>query len=91
MHFTRVMRADPKRPGLLYAGTEYGMYISFNDGASWKPFQLNLPVVPITDLTIKENDLVVATQGRSFYVLDDLSTIQQMNNNILNKNCMCLK
>jgi len=86
MHFTRVMRADPKRPGLLYAGTEYGMYISFNDGASWKPFQLNLPVVPITDLTIKENDLVVATQGRSFYVLDDLSTIQQMNTNILNKN-----
>jgi photosystem II stability/assembly factor-like uncharacterized protein len=86
MHFTRVMRADPKRPGLLYAGTEYGMYISFNDGASWKPFQLNLPVVPITDLTIKENDLVVATQGRSFYVLDDLSTIQQMNNNIVNKN-----
>ncbi|HZH00145.1 MAG TPA: hypothetical protein VEY32_03635, partial [Flavisolibacter sp.] len=86
MHFTRVMRADPKRPGLLYAGTEYGMYISFNDGANWKPFQLNLPVVPITDLTIKENDLVVATQGRSFYVLDDLSTIQQMNNNIVNKN-----
>ena len=77
MHFTRVVRADPKRAGLLYAGTEYGMYISFDDGASWKPFQLNLPVVPITDLTIKENDLVVATQGRSFYVLDDLSVLQQ--------------
>lgn len=77
MHFARVVRADQKRPGLLYAGTEYGMYISFDEGANWKPFQLNLPIVPITDLTIKENDLVVATQGRSFYVLDDLSVLQQ--------------
>lgn len=85
MHFTRVVRADQKRAGLLYAGTEYGMYISFDDGANWKPFQLNLPIVPITDLTIKENDLVVATQGRSFYVLDDLSVLQQMNSGILNK------
>lgn len=85
MHFTRALRADQKRPGLLYAGTEYGMYISFDDGSSWKPFQLNLPVVPITDLTIKENDLVVATQGRSFWVLDDLSVIQQMNPSILDK------
>ncbi|HEY0750365.1 MAG TPA: hypothetical protein VGD26_04385 [Chitinophagaceae bacterium] len=85
MHFARVMRADPKRPRLLYAGTEFGMYISYDDGASWKPFQLNLPVVPITDLTIKENDLVVATQGRSFYVLDDLAVLQQANPSILNK------
>jgi photosystem II stability/assembly factor-like uncharacterized protein len=85
MHFTRVMRADPKRQGLLYAGTEFGMYVSFDDGANWKPFQLNLPVVPITDLTIKENDLVVATQGRSFYVLDDLSVLQQMNAEVMNK------
>ncbi|RYZ20352.1 MAG: glycosyl hydrolase [Chitinophagaceae bacterium] len=78
-HFTRALRADKKRPGLLYAGTEYGMYISFNDGASWKPFQLNLPVTPVTDMTIKENDLIVATQGRSFYVLDDLGPLQQWN------------
>lgn len=78
MHFTRVMRADRKRAGLLYAGTEYGMYISYDDGRNWRPFQLNLPEVPITDLTIKENDLVVATQGRSFWVLDDLSVVQQM-------------
>lgn len=85
MHFTRVMRADKKRPGLLYAGTEYGMYISFNDGDSWRPFQLNMPVVPITDLAIKENDLVVATQGRSFYVLDDLSVLQQTNLTLKNK------
>ncbi|MCB9054461.1 MAG: glycosyl hydrolase [Chitinophagales bacterium] len=85
MHFTRALRADRKRPGLLYAGTEYGMYISFDDGINWKPFQLNLPVVPVTDLAIKDNDLIVATQGRSFYVLDDLSVVQQMNENILNK------
>jgi photosystem II stability/assembly factor-like uncharacterized protein len=85
LHFTRVVRADQKRAGLLYAGTEYGMYISFDDGANWKPFQQNLPVVPITDLTIKENDLVVATQGRSFWVMDDLSIVQQTNNALRNK------
>lgn len=77
MHFTRAIRADRVRQGLLYAGTEYGMYISFNDGQSWQPFQLNLPVVPITDLGIKNNDLIVATQGRSFWILDDLSVVQQ--------------
>jgi photosystem II stability/assembly factor-like uncharacterized protein len=85
MHFTRVTRADKKRQGLLYAGTEYGMYISYNDGASWKPFQQNLPIVPITDLTIKENDLIVATQGRAFWAIDDLTVVQQMNNDISNK------
>ncbi len=85
-HFTRAMRADKKVKGLLYAGTEYGMYISYDDGASWKSFQLNLPMVPITDLTIKENDLIVATQGRSFWVLDDLSVVQQKSNDISNKN-----
>lgn len=83
MHFTRTIRADRVRQGLLYAGTEYGMYISYDDGANWKTFQLNLPVVPITDLAIKNNDLIVATQGRSFYVLDDLSVVQQMNNDIM--------
>ena len=77
MHFARTVRADKKRQGLLYAGTEYGMYISYDDGSSWKKFQLNLPMVPVTDLTIKNNDLVVATQGRAFYVIDDLSMIQQ--------------
>jgi photosystem II stability/assembly factor-like uncharacterized protein len=83
--FARVVRADQKRPGLLYCGTEYGMYISFDDGASWKRFQLNLPMVPVTDLTIKENDLVVATQGRAFYVLDDLNVLQQMDPAISSK------
>jgi photosystem II stability/assembly factor-like uncharacterized protein len=85
-HFTRALRADKKVKGLLYAGTEYGMYISYDDGANWKPFQLNLPLVPITDLTIKENDLIVATQGRSFWVLDDLSVVQQNAAGITNKN-----
>lgn len=78
-HFTRVVREDPKRKGLLYAGTETGMYISFNDGRSWKPFQLNLPIVPITDLAVKENNLVVATQGRSLWVIDDLTVLHQLN------------
>jgi len=64
-HFTRVLRADPKRKGLLYAGTETGMYISFDDGANWNPFQQNLPIVPITDLAIKNDNLIAATQGRS--------------------------
>ena len=68
-HFTRVVRADPKRKGLLYAGTESGIYISFDDGLSWKSFQLNLPIVPITDLTIKDNSLIVATQGRSLWAV----------------------
>ena len=74
--FVRVVREDPKRKGLLYAGTETGLYISFNDGLNWQPFQLNLPVVPINDLTIQDNDLVAATAGRSFWILDDLGAIQ---------------
>lgn len=85
-HFTRVVRADHKRAGLLYAGTEYGMYISYDDGNSWKKFQLNLPVVPVTDLTIKENDLIVATQGRAFWIIDDLSVVQQMNTGLDDRN-----
>ena len=86
MHFTRALRADHKRPGLLYAGTEYGLYISYDYGSNWKPFQLNLPIVPITDLTIKENDLIVATQGRAFWVLDDLTVLQEKDNAGIAKN-----
>ncbi|TQI69451.1 photosystem II stability/assembly factor-like uncharacterized protein [Gramella sp. Hel_I_59] len=78
-HFTRVVREDPEKQGLLYAGTETGMYISFDDGANWKAFQLNLPIVPITDLAIKENNLIVATQGRSLWIIDDLSLLHQLN------------
>jgi photosystem II stability/assembly factor-like uncharacterized protein len=84
-HFTRVVRADPKRPGLLYCGTEYGMYVSLDDGATWKSFQLNLPPVPITDLAVKNDDLVVATQGRSFWILDDLTPLHQYKPELLTK------
>ena len=80
-HFTRVVREDPKRKGLLYAGTETGMYISFDDGASWKPFQLNLPIVPVTDLVVRDNNLIVATQGRSIYIIDDLTVLHQLDAN----------
>jgi photosystem II stability/assembly factor-like uncharacterized protein len=83
-HFTRVVRADPKRDGLLYAGTEYGMYVSFNDGQSWQPFQMNLPIVPITDLTIKNDNLIAATQGRSFWIIDDLTPLHQLSQGIAN-------
>ena len=79
-HFTRVLREDPKKKGLLYAGTETGMYISFNDGKNWKPFQLNLPIVPITDLALKDNNLIIATQGRSLWIIDDLTVLHQLNN-----------
>ncbi|MEJ2584480.1 MAG: glycosyl hydrolase, partial [Robiginitalea sp.] len=75
--FVRVVREDPKRPGLLYAGTETGLQISLNGGGTWQPFQLNLPVVPINDLTFRHNDLVAATAGRAFWILDDLSPLQQ--------------
>lgn len=84
-HFTRVLREDPNHEGLLYAGTETGMYISFNDGKSWKPFQLNLPIVPITDITIKNNSLIVATQGRSLWMVDDLTVLHQLYNSNLNE------
>ena len=78
--FTRVVREDPSKRGLLYAGTETGLYVSFDDGANWQSMQFNLPVVPITDLAVqkREQDLVAATQGRSFYVFDDLPLVHQL-------------
>lgn len=85
-YFTRVVRADPKRQGLLYAGTERGMFVSFDDGNSWKPFQMNLPIVPITDLTIKDDNLIAATQGRSFWMIDDLTVLHQLNDEVAQKN-----
>ncbi len=75
--FTRVVREDPVRRGLLYAGTETGFYVSFDDGASWQPLPLNLPAVPVTDLAVKGDDVVVATQGRSFFILDDVTPLRQ--------------
>src|SRR6185295_20319536 len=69
-HFTRVVRADPAHRGLLYAGTERGVYASWDDGGHWQPLQGNLPIVPVTDLTIKGADLIAATQGRGFWIAD---------------------
>lgn len=76
--FVRVVREDPRRKGLLYAGTETGVFVSFDDGENWQSLQLNLPTVPIHDMVVKENDLVVATHGRSFWILDDLTPLHQI-------------
>src|SRR6185369_5551567 len=75
---TRVVREDPEREGLLYAGTEFGMFISFDNGAHWQPFQLNLPNVPVTDIKVHRKDLVVSTQGRSFWILDNITSLHQL-------------
>ncbi len=79
---TRVVREDPAREGLLYAGTEFGMYISFDDGARWQSFRLNLPVTPVTDIKVAHKDLVVSTQGRSFWILDDLTPVEQLTDKV---------
>ncbi|MBN1224212.1 MAG: glycosyl hydrolase, partial [Candidatus Aminicenantes bacterium] len=76
--FVRVVREDPKRRGLLYTGTETGVFVSFDDGANWQTLQLNLPVVPIHDMVVMEDDLVAATHGRSFWILDDLTPLHQI-------------
>ncbi len=80
-HFTRVVKEDPNHRGLLVAGTEFGLYISFDDGDNWKSFQLNIPIVPIADVAFhkREKELVVATQGRSFYIFDDMPMLYQLN------------
>jgi len=75
---TRVVREDRTREGLLYAGTEFGMFISFDNGVSWKSFQLNMPNVPINEITLHRGDMVIATQGRGFWIFDNLSPLQQM-------------
>ncbi len=73
----RVVREDPDREGLLYAGTEYGLFISFNDGESWQSFQQNLPVTPITDIKVHRQDLVLSTMGRGFWIMDDISSLHE--------------
>ncbi|MCB0491602.1 MAG: glycosyl hydrolase [Cyclobacteriaceae bacterium] len=83
--YVRVVRADQKRKGLLYAGTEKGMWVSFDDGASWSKFQLNLPPVPIHDLAVKNDNLIAATHGRSFWMIDDLTPLQQLSKEIETK------
>ncbi|HEU5175674.1 MAG TPA: hypothetical protein VFT96_13040 [Gemmatimonadaceae bacterium] len=80
---TRVVREDPDRPGLLYAGTEFGAYVSFNDGGTWHPLQRNLPRTPITDMKVHQQDLVLSTQGRGFWILDDLTPLHQMHDAVM--------
>ncbi len=76
--FARSIRQDPKRAGLLYAGTEHGVYVSFNNGADWQSLRLNLPVTPVHDIAVTDNDVILATHGRSFYVLDDVAVLRQL-------------
>lgn len=83
--FTRVIRADAAREGLLYAGTETGVYVSFDDGVNWQALQLNLPVCPIHDLIVHDNDLIAATHGRAFWILDDLTKLHQFSDDITSK------
>ena len=77
-YYTRALRADTERPGLLYAGTEWGIFVSFDDGSNWQPFQLNLPIVAIRDLHVRDHSLIAATHGRSFWMIDDLGPVRQM-------------
>jgi len=79
---TRVVREDPDRAGLLYAGTEFGIYISFDNGISWQSFRLNLPATPVTDIKVAHEDLVLSTQGRSFWILDNLTPLHQLNETV---------
>jgi len=81
-HYIRVVREDPVRRGLLYAGGEFGVYVSFDDGEHWQSLQLNLPVTPVRDMVIEENDLVAATHGRSFWILDDLTPLHQLDREV---------
>ena len=83
--FVRAVREDPKKRGLLYAGTENGVYVSFNGGADWRSLKLNLPTTPVHDLVIKDNDLVVATHGRAFWILDDVSPLRQFSDDVAKK------
>ena len=82
-HPTRVVREDPDRAGLLYAGTEFGAFVSFDDGVRWHALQLNLPRTPITDMKVHRRDLVLSTQGRSFWILDDLTPLHQMGDRVM--------
>ena len=77
-HFVRTVAEDPERKGLLYAGTEFGAYVSFNDGKSWNSLQMNLPHVPITDMEVTQNDLAISTQGRGFWILDKINVLQDI-------------
>lgn len=84
--YVHAVREDPRRKGMLFAGTELGVFVSFDDGLNWQSLQLNLPAVPIHDLIVKNDDLVVATHGRSFWILDDIAPLRQMNERVVTEN-----
>jgi len=88
---TRVVREDPDREGLLFAGTEFGMYVSFDNGGHWQPFNLNLPQVPITDIKVHNKDLIVTTQGRAFWILDDITALEQIAPNVTTSSAFLFK
>ena len=88
---TRVVREDPDREGLLYAGTEFGMFISFDNGAHWQPFQLNLPNVPVTDIKVYHQDLIVSTQGRAIWILDDITALHQLSSQVKSSDAYLFK
>ncbi len=89
--FVRVVREDPERKGLLYAGTETGVFVSFDEGKNWQSLQLNLPVVPVRDMVVKGDDLVAATHGRSFWILDDLTPLHQLTEQALESDFFLFK
>lgn len=89
--FLNAVREDPKRKGLLYAGTEFGVYVSFDDGDHWQPLQLNLPVTSVRDLTVHDDDLVIATHGRAFWILDDIEPLRQIAENVANSDAWLYK
>lgn len=90
-YFTRTIEADTKRKGLLYAGTEWGIFVSFDDGKNWKSFQLNLPIVSIRDLLVKDDKLIAATHGRGFWIIDDLAVLRQVSDKIDSKKVYLFK
>jgi hypothetical protein len=90
-HFLRVVREDPVRRGLLFAGTERGIYVSFDDGQNWATLRRNLPLVPVHDLKIKDNDLIAGTHGRSFWVLDDITPMRQVTPAVVTKSAHLFK
>ncbi|RIV68283.1 WD40/YVTN/BNR-like repeat-containing protein [Flagellimonas aequoris] len=90
-YFARVLREDPSREGLLYAGTEYGMFVSFDDGKNWKKFQQNLPVVPITDIILFRGDLILSAMGRGFWIIDNITSLEDQNMNSLGDSAALFK
>ena len=81
-HPVRVVREDPDRQGLLYAGTEFGLFVSFDDGVRWQPLQLNLPVTPVSDIKVVNQDLILSTMGRGFWILDDLTPLHELSRQV---------